>query len=223
MKPAMFQKLSGLCGITGVLLLVTSFIINPGPGPSPTAQELAVFGSSHHATILLGAWLQAVSPFLIMIFALGSIRLVGATESFSGQLTQVGFVVLIVVSLLEVVFYLSAANGDPATTGLISLDLIHGTQHLFSIAAAPAVFLPFAVVIFRWRALPRAFGYTGAVLGSLFVVLGFVALFQPIQYMVDYLAFAQGIWWLLAALVQVFRAPVSNPTLDNRRVDAVSG
>jgi hypothetical protein len=206
MKRGTFQKLSASCG---VVLLVTSFIINPSPGRNPTTHELAVFDNSHHATILLGAWLQAVSPFLIMIFALGSIRLVGATSSFPGQLTQVGFVVLILVSLLEVVFYLSAANGDPATTGLESLDLIHGTQHLFSIAAAPEVFLPFAVVILRWRALPRVFGYTGIVLGCLFVLLGFVALFRPIQYMVDDLAFAQGIWWLLAAPAQMFRTPDS--------------
>jgi hypothetical protein len=210
MKPEVFQKLSALCGVVGVVLLVTSFIINPGPGPNPTAHELAVFGTSHHATILLGGWLQAVSPFLIMAFALGSIRLVGASNSFPGQLTQIGFIVLIVVSLLEVVFYLGAANGEPSTAGIVSLQLIHGTQHLFSIAAAPAVFLPFAVVILRTRALPRAFGYTAFVLGVLFAVLGPIALFRPIQYLVDDLAFAQGIWWLIAALVQLFRAPASN-------------
>jgi len=207
MKPKIFQRLSALCGVVGVVLLVTSFIINPSPGPNPTAHELAVFGNSHHETIFLGAWLQAVSPFLIMIFALGSIRLVGATNSFPGQLTLVGFVVLIVVSLLEVVFYLGAATGDPATSGLMSLLLIRATQHLFSLAAAPAVFLPFAVVILQTCALPRVFGYTGFVLGFLFAALGPVALFQPIQYLVDDLAYAQGMWWLIAALVQLFRVP----------------
>jgi hypothetical protein len=207
MKPKTFQKQSAWCGVTGVVLLVTSFIINPGLGPNPTAHELEVFGYSHHATILLGAWLQAVSPFLIMIFALGLIRIAGAASSFPGQLTQAGFVVLIVVSLFEVVFYLSAVSGDPATVGLVSLGLIHGAQHLFSIAAAPAVFLPFAVFILRTRALPRIFGYTGLTLGILFATLGFVGLFRPIQYIVDDLAFAQGVWWLLAALVQVCRTP----------------
>jgi hypothetical protein len=140
-----------------------------------------------------------------MSFALGSIRLVGRANSFAGQLTQVGFVVLIVVSLLEVAFYLCAATGDPATAGLISLDLVHGTQHLFSIAAAPAVFLPLSFVILTSRALPRPFGYTGLVLGGLFAILGVAALFWPIQYLVDDLAFTQGVWWLLAALVQLFR------------------
>ncbi len=207
MKPRTFQKLSAWCGVIGVVLLVTSFIVNPGPGPNPTAHQLEVFGNSHHTTILLGAWLQAVSPFLIMIFALGLLRLAGAASSFPGQLTQAGFIVLIVVSLLEVVFYLSAVSGDPATVGLVSLSLIHGAQHLFSIAAAPAVFLPFAVCILRTRALPRVFGYTGLTLGILFAALGFAGLFRPIQYMVDGLAFAQGIWWLLASLVQVCRAP----------------
>ena len=189
--------------------MVTSFVINPGPGSNPTAHELAVFGNSHHATILFGAWLQAVSPFLIMIFALGLLRLAGAASSFCAQLTQVGFVVLIVVSLFEVVFYLSAVNGDPATVGLVSLSLIHAAQHLFSIAAAPAVFLPFAVFILRTRALPLIFGYTGLTLGVLFATLGLVGLFRPIQYMVDDLAFAQGVWWLLAASVQVWRTPAA--------------
>jgi hypothetical protein len=209
MKFGLFQRLTALCGIIGVVLLVTSFVMNPGPGPNPTAHDLAVFGNAHRTAILLGAWFQAVSPFLIMVFALGSIRLVGAASSFPAQLTQVGFIVLVLVSLLEVVFYLSAVNGDPTTTGLVSLDLVHGTQHLFSIVAAPAVFLPFAAVILRTRALPRVFGYTGLVLGSLFASLGFVALFRPAQYMVDDLAFAQGLWWLLAATVQMFRSTVS--------------
>jgi hypothetical protein len=206
MRPESFQRLSAFCGIIGVVLLVTSFVINPGPGPNPTAHDLAVFGNTYHTTILLGAWLQAVSPFLIMIFALAAIRLAGAADSFPGQLTQVGFVVLVMVSLLEVVFYLSAVYGDPATTGLISLDHVRATQHLFSIAAAPAVFFPFGIVILRTGALPRVFGYTALCLASLFTVLGFVALFRPIQHVIDGVAFSQGIWWLLAATAQVFRA-----------------
>jgi hypothetical protein len=44
MRPDGFRRLSALCEMVGVVLLITSFIINPGPGANPTANELAVFG-----------------------------------------------------------------------------------------------------------------------------------------------------------------------------------
>jgi hypothetical protein len=207
MKTELFCRVSALFGIAGVVLLIISFVINPGPGPHPTAAQLTLFISQHHASVLLGAWLQAVSPALIVIFALALVYLAGDSAGFEGQITQVGTVILVMVSLIEVTFYIGAANGDPATTGLISLELIRSTQHLFSMVAAPIVFLPLSGIILRSRVLPRAFGYTGLALGLLFAAMGALVLIWPWQYLVDYLAYTQGVWWLAAAITLLLYPP----------------
>lgn len=202
-----FCKASALSGMVGVALLVTSFVINPGPGPNPTVEELTSFISQYRSSVILGAWLQAVSPVLIVIFALAVVRLAGPTVHFEGQITQLGTVILVMVSLIEVVFYLGAANGNPATAGTICLDLIRATQHLFSMVAAPIVFIPFSVVILRSRVLSHWFGYAGLGLGGLFALMGLVVLFKPWQYLVDYLSYTQGIWWFAAATALLLRPP----------------
>jgi hypothetical protein len=207
MKTELFCRVSALFGIVGVVLLIISFVINPGPGPHPTAAQLTSFIGQHHASVLLGSWLQAVSPALIVIFALGLVHLAGDSARFEGQITQVGTVILVMVSLIEVTFYICAAKGDPATTGLISLELIRSTQHLFSMVAAPIVFLPLSGVILRSRVLPRAFGYTGLALGLLFAAMGALVLFWPWQYLVDYLSYIQGVWWLAAAITLLLYPP----------------
>jgi hypothetical protein len=117
-----------------------------------------------------------------------------------GWMTMFGGSILVMTSLVEVIFYLSAVNGNPATTGLISLDLISAVQHVFSMVAAPALFLPLGAVILDSRVLPHAFGYLAFVLAGIFAILGIVALFSPIQSVVNILASVQGLWWLIAAI-----------------------
>ncbi len=102
-------------------------------------------------------------------------------------------------------FYLSAVNGTTATIGLISLDLIAAVQHLYSIVAAPALFLPLAIVILNSRVLPHVFGYVALVIGAAFVILGVANLFSPFQNVVNVLSIAQGFWWLGAAITLLVR------------------
>lgn len=200
MSIRLFRILTALCGILGVIMLIPSFIINPGPPPNPTVAQLIAFGNQYHNSILIGAWLQAVSPFLIILFAIAIVHLAGATTRLMGWMTMFGGSILVMTSLVEVTFYLSAVNGNPATTGLISLDLISAVQHVFSMVAAPALFLPLGAVILDSRVLPHAFGYLAFVLAGIFAILGIVALFSPIQSVVNILASVQGLWWLIAAI-----------------------
>jgi len=181
-------------------MLIPSFIINPGPPPNPTVAQLIAFGNQYHNSILIGAWLQAVSPFLIILFAIAIVHLAGAATRLMGWMTVFGGSILVMTSLVEVTFYLSAVNGNPATTGLISLDLISAVQHVFSMVAAPAVFLPLGAVILGSRVLPHVFGYLAFVLAGIFAILGIVALFSPIQSVVNILASVQGLWWVTAAI-----------------------
>src|SRR6266849_1034788 len=200
MSIRLFRILTALCGILGVIMLIPSFIINPGPPPNPTVAQLIAFGNQYHNSILIGAWLQAVSPFLIILFALAIVHLAGAATRLVGWMTMIGGSILVMTSLVEVTFYLSAVNGNPTTTGLISLDLISAVQHVFSMVAAPALFLPLGIVILGSRVLPHVFGYLALLLAGIFAILGIVALFSPIQSVVNILASVQGWWWVIAAI-----------------------
>jgi hypothetical protein len=88
MSTRLFRIMAALCGIAGVVLLVTSFVINPGPPPNPTPAQLAAFAGQYHASVLLGAWLQAISPVLIVVFALAIVHLAGTRSRFAGLMTQ---------------------------------------------------------------------------------------------------------------------------------------
>jgi len=187
-------------------MLIPSFLINPGPPSNPTVAQLIAFGNQFHNSILIGAWLQAVSPFLIILFAIAIVHLAGATTRLMGWMTLFGGSILVMTSLIEVTFYLSAVNGNPATTALISLDLISAVQHVFSMVSAPALFLPLGIVILSSRVLPHMFGYLAFVLAGIFAILGIVGLFSPIQSVVNILASIQGLWWLTAAITLLVRS-----------------
>jgi len=189
-------------------MLIPSFLINPGPLANATVAQLIAFGNQYHSSILIGAWLQAVSPFLLILFALAIVHQAGATTRLAGWMTMVGGSILVMTSLIEVT---SAVNGK-STTGLISLDLISAVQHIFSMLAAPAVFLPLGAVILGSRVLPHVFGYLALVLAGVFAALGIAALFSPIQSVVNILASVQGLWWLLAAIILLVRAEKMSDT-----------
>ena len=206
MKKKLFCILTALSGLLGVVMLITSFIINPGPPPNPTLAQFIEFGRHHHNSIVFGAWLQAVSAPMIVLFAIAIVHLAGAATKFSGWATFFGGIILVMVSFIEITFYFSAVNGNPATLGYISLDLISAVQHLYSIIAAPMLFFTLSSVILGSRVLPHVFGYVGLVLGSAFAILGIAALFNPLQYLIDYLSMIQGFWWLSASVALLLRA-----------------
>lgn len=196
----------GICGLLGVLVLILSFVINPGPGPHPTLDELIRFKEAHYTSSIVGAWMQAISPPLIVTFAVGLIFLSGNHNRPAGWLAFMGGLILLIVSMIEVTFYFSALTGDPATTAMISMDLISAVQRLYSIIAAPFFFFTLSFVLIRSTVLPVIMAYIGLVLGSCFFILGIFQLLYPIQNIVDVLAMIQGFWWLAASVLLIARA-----------------
>jgi hypothetical protein len=179
LRTKQFVLLTSISGIVGVVMLIVSFSINPGPPPNATNDQLIAFGNQYYASILWGAWLQAVGPLLIVFFAFAIVFLAGAAARLAGWMTFLGGGILMMVSLSEVTFYISALSADnPANMGLVSLDLIHAVQHLYFIVGAPAVFLPLGAVILGSQVLPRIFGYTALLLGLAFAILGAVFLYS---------------------------------------------
>lgn len=199
--------LSGISGIVGVLLIGSSFSINTGPQPGANAAEIVAFGKQHFHTVMQGAWLQAVGPWLIIFFALTLVRLAGATRRLSGLMTIFGAGVLMMVSLTEVVFYIAALFSDPATLGLMSNQIAHAVQHLYFMVAAPALFVPLGFVVLGSRVLPRIFGYLALLLGAAFFVLGVTSLDVLIlSSSVTSLAAIQALWWFAAAIALMIRS-----------------
>lgn len=202
-----FCILSGLSGVTGVLLVMLSFAINSGPPPGTNSAELLKFGQENYATILWGAWLQAVGPVLIVLFAFALVHLAGATQRLAGWMTFFGATVLMTVSLIEISFYISALSPDPAIMPSISLRFIYAVQHLYFIVAAPSLFFPLGIVLVGAPILPRAFGYLALLLATAFAALGAIFLLRlTLPGPVTAFAGVQALWWLAAAITLIVRS-----------------
>ena len=201
-----FCIFSGLSGVVGVVLLIVSFAINNGPPPDPGSAALLEFGQQHYASILWGAWLQAVGPVLIVLFAFALVHLSGATQHLAGWMTLFGATVLMIVSLIEITFYIAALNPDPPMMPSISLRLIYAAQHLYFIVAAPSLFLPLGIVLLRSRVLPRVFAYLALILAATFALLGIrFMLTMTLPDAVTAFAGVQALWWLAAAITLMVR------------------
>ena len=207
MPRRLFSILSGLSGITGVILLGVSFATAVGPPSDATRAELVKFGQQHYTAVLWGAWLQAVGPVFIVLFALALVHLAGATLRLAGWMTLFGATVLMTVSLIEITYYISALFPDPELMTSISLRVIYAVQHLYFIVAAPALFLPLGVVLVNSRILPRLFGYLALLLGAAFAAMG-VAFLRTLMLPAKVTASAgvQALWWLAAAITLILRS-----------------
>jgi hypothetical protein len=202
-----FCVLSGLSGVAGVVLLIVSFAINSGPPPGATSADLVTFGQQNYAHILCGAWMQAVGPVLIMLFAFALVHLAGAAQRLVGWMTLFGATMLMTVSLIEVTFYISALNPDPAMMPSISLKLISAVQHLYFIVAAPALFVPLGIVLVSSAVLPRLFGYLALLLATAFAALGAIfTLRLTLPDAVTAFGGVQALWWLAAAITLIIRS-----------------
>ena len=169
--------------------------------------ELIKVAHDNYANILWGAWMQAVGPVLIVLFAFSLVHLAGATQRLSGWMTFFGATILMTVSLVEITFYISALHADPATMPYISLVLISAVQHLYFIVAAPSLFLPLGIVLLRSAVLPQLFGYLALALAAVFAALGAGYMLQlTLPGFVLGFAGVQALWWLAAAITLIVRS-----------------
>ena len=225
MSSRWFRILSALAAIVGVVMLIASFNVNPGPPPDATAEQIIAFGREYYALILWGAWLQTVGPLLIVTFAFALVIVAGATNRLAGWMTLFGGTILMVVSLVEVTFYLSATFSTAVASAEISLALIHAVQHLYFVVAAPALFLPLGLVILGTSVIARAFGYLAIALGAAFAVIGVATLMTPVlPGTVQAFAGVQAVWWLAAAIDLLVRPPpAASNEADSRAAMAIEG
>ena len=155
-------------------MLGISFAINNPPPTDATTAEILKFGQENYSHILLGAWLQAVGPVLLVLFAFTLVDLAGAAVRLAGYMTLFGASALMTVNLVEIGFYISALNVEPAVMPFISLRVIFAVQHLYFVVAAPALFLPVGIVLLNSAILHRFFAYSALLLAIIFAAMGII-------------------------------------------------
>lgn len=199
--------LAGAAGITGVLMIGYSFGINNGPPLTAPDSVFLNYVSSHRHAVLLGSWLQAVGPALIICLAVSLITLAGAYRRVSGLLAVFGAGALMTVSMLEIACYIGQLFVLPADMPRIANTMGYAVQHLYFFVAAPALFAPLGVVLIRSRILPRAFGWLALFLAAAFFTLG-VATLDKLVLPAPVTAFAavQALWWLAAGIALIIRS-----------------
>jgi hypothetical protein len=180
--------LATLCGIVGPVILVASFAINPAPPADYTITQLRDFAIQHHNGIVFGGWLQGTGSLLIVLFAIALVHLADATHRLAGWITLLAGAAILMVSLMEVTFYLGAVQateiGDTASA-LSSNNLIKAVQHVFLIA--PALLLPLGFVLLGSNVLPRVFAYLALAMGTTLQIFGLLGLFNILQPLIDVL------------------------------------
>jgi hypothetical protein len=196
---------AGLCGIFGAVALVSSFVMNPAPPAEFTVSQLRDFAVQHHNGIVFGAWLQGMGSLLLVLFAIALVHLAGATHQFAGWVTLLAGATILMVSLVEITFYLGAVQAAEAgdlTSGTVSNALIKAVQHVFLIA--PALLLPLGAVLLDAQILPRVFAYVALAIGATLQIFGLVGLFGVLQPIIDDVLIVQALWFVAAGGVLLF-------------------
>jgi hypothetical protein len=200
------KRFSGISGIIGVIMLVISFNINPGPPQGASYEQLISFAHQFYTSILWGAWLQTIGPFLIIVFAFSLVLLSGQGQTLAGWMVFFGAGILMTISLIEITFYIAVLFKDPPLGSLIGLNIIYAVQHLYFIVGAPALFIPLGMVLRHSDILPKWFGWLAIGIGIFFGILGIVFLVRLIlPVWVTAIAGIQAFWWLASSILVVIR------------------
>jgi hypothetical protein len=157
--------LTALCGIFGSLILAISFRINPAPPQYYTTAQLVEFVLQHHFSIVIGGWMQAVGTILSVLFVLSLVHLGKYSDKLSGWITLLASVCILMISLIEVTFYLAATNAfitNDIITGNLANSIIKSVQHVFLLA--PAILLPLGYILVKTKLLNLFIGYFGILL-----------------------------------------------------------
>jgi hypothetical protein len=206
-SPRLFGTLSGISAMAGVFMLIISFLINPGPPPNATLDQLAAFARQNFRTVLWGGWLQAVGPVFIVLFSLSIVYLSDSVRRLTGMMTLFGASTLMTVSMIEITFYICALFKEPTMMGPVGIALISSVQHLYFIVAAPVFFIPLGSVILGSDILPHWLGISAIAIGLIFAFLGMISLLDlTLPLMVTACGGIQVFWWLSASIVLILRA-----------------
>ncbi len=211
---------AGLCGLAGPLILVASFVVNPSPPPGLSPAALSAWAGPRTGPLLLDGWMHGMGSLLIVIFALGLVHLSGAAHSLMARLVRFVGGIILMISLIEMTFYLTAAQaiaGGDTASDLVTDGLDGAVQHMLT---APALLFPLAVVVLRTRVLARSFAWSGLAIGASLQVLALGGAFGVTQPMVDTMLIVESVWFAAAGAALVLSAAKPRVAADlSRRAD----
>jgi hypothetical protein len=143
----------------------------------------------------------------IVLFAYALVHIAGQSSRLAGWMTFFGATVLMMVSLIEITFYISALYPKPQTATPISFEMIYSVQHLYFIVAAPALFIPLGLVLLRAPILPLAFALFALWLGFGFAIVGMASLLTiTLPASITALGSVQAVWWFAAGVTLIVRS-----------------
>jgi hypothetical protein len=208
-KQTWARAMAGLCGIAGPVIPVATFAINPSPPPGLSQMALFAWAEPRAGFLLLDGWMHGMGSTLIVIFVLAVVQLSGAARGVMTRLIQLVAGTILVISLIEMTFYLTAAiAGGEFAPGLITDGLDTAVQHV----TVPALLLSLAVVVLRTRVLARSFAWSGLAIGAgpqILALAGASVLTRPV---VDATAIVQSAWFAGAALALSAMKPAAAAT-----------
>jgi hypothetical protein len=200
------RALAGLCGIAGPLIPVASFAINPLPPPGLSPTALFAWAEPRAGFLLLDGWMHGMGSMLIVIFVLAVVQLSGAARGVMARLVQFVAGTILVISLIEMTFYLTAAQsiaGGAFAPGLITDGLNTAVQHVLTV---PALVLSLAVVVLRTRVLARSFAWSGLAIGVGPQILALAGGYVVTPPVVDVMAIVQSAWFAAAGVALALSA-----------------
>jgi hypothetical protein len=207
-SPRNFRLFISVCGILGVSCLIlyfaAPFALFPFPPSDATEAQLVANVSQYQTFYLLAAWLQGTGSFLSVIFALGIVYLAKAWIKFSGWITLLSSVVIVVLSLSEGSYFLDtvqAISNGHVQAALTSFDLSFVFIHTFFIA--PSLLLALAFVLRSSNLLPHFFWIWALMIGIIFEILGFAGLFLSQTSIIAIFVLVLLEIWMLAASVSL--------------------
>jgi hypothetical protein len=210
-------------------MLTAHFLVPAGvPKDSAAVAQLAAFTRGHHDSLLVSAWLQVAGATLYVLFVLAVVHLAGAMGRFAATITLLAGTTLVMLALVDSALIMAAVQAAAAghtQTLRVSFDLVAGPGNDAigrSFLLAPAILIPFGIVLVQTRFVPRAFGYAAVGLGVASQALGLIGLFSQLAF-ADINPAVLGLenLWLVAVAIAVART-AHRPRMP-RRAHATSG
>ncbi|HEY0579192.1 MAG TPA: hypothetical protein VGC75_00655 [Candidatus Nitrosocosmicus sp.] len=203
--------MTSLCGLLGTIALTLYFSAPfnwmPLPPLTATPEQIFEFGNKYHTAILIDTWLQQFGTILSIIFALSLVQLAGTSQTLAGRLTLLTSTVITSLSLAEGTFAIGAAqagqNGH-LEAALTCFELTNVFIHIFLLA--PSLFLMLGFALKGTDVLPKFFITIAIILGTLFQLLGVIALFyNKLLLIVIGILMLQNLWTIAAAFILLLK------------------
>ena len=197
-------RLAGLCGLASVALTFFSHFALPQDLLSApvAATELGSWASLHHATIMLGSYVDQLSQLLALAFVVMVARRAHPGGGLLSILAIAGAILLVGVSLAATATSFAAvalATTTADASGLAALLSLQSGLRIIDQLPAALGYGMLGVLIVRTGVLPTLLGWWIAVTAIVTLIVMPVSFFAPTLGVVGFVIFLVFLLWLLVS------------------------